>query len=84
MKKINCKHGLNNRQELEARRLRKKLLSEVERKEVFLEIRKIFEQYNYTTTFEAYLKEVNPSLYSACARVDIRFSSIDRKLIINI
>lgn len=86
--KINCKKGLSPKQELEARRLKRKLLDSSEREKVYVEILKVFDDYKndykYETTFLTYLKDVNPVLFSACIRADVKFMIIDRKLIINV
>ena len=81
--KVKCKPGLNVAQEIEARTIRKKLLDESKREEVYEQLREVFDCYKYGTTFDSYLKKVNPSLYSACKRTDIQFRIIDRCLIID-
>ena len=81
--KIHCKDGLDEFQEFEARQIRKKLLNAKTREDVYTEIRKIFEKYDYSTTFNSYLKKEAPSLYSACVRANLQFRIIDRQLIIS-
>lgn len=71
MKKIKCKHELDPREEIQARRLKDKILSED--KEVYLLLKNSFliwsDRDNEMLSFEDYLKNKDKVLYSAYKRV---------------
>lgn len=80
----NCKHGLDKRQELEARKIRKKLLgTNAEKEEVCNEIKAIFAEYR-KLCFDDYFKVRNPALYSACKRLNLEIVAVkpEERLII--
>ena len=69
MKKINCKNGLDHKQEIEARRLRKAL--EENSKVIEERLCKLYKNYGLTKTsggFYTYIKENDIILYSAFER----------------
>jgi len=68
--KTNCRDGLTPKQEIEARRLKEKLLDEEQKSEVLEEVTQIWEDYQ-KITFDDYFKLRNPALHSACKRAGI-------------
>ena len=68
--KVNCRDGLGPRMEIEARRIKDKLLDESKRQEVVEDISNVFEEFQ-NLTFEQYFKVRNPALYSACKRAGV-------------
>ena len=68
-RKINCKHGLDKRQELQARRLRVKL--EASDSETLETYHKLYMEYLEAPreSFESFLKNKNIVYYSAISRV---------------
>lgn len=76
IRKINCKHGLEKRQELDARRLREKL-EEGDKDAIQLFHTLYLESVAIPNrTFEAYLKEKNKVYYSAYVRAVERCGKI--------
>lgn len=70
MKKINCKHGLSHKEEIEARRLKKNALGENE--EIFKErLEKVYKQYskNMEGGFYEYLLNNDKVVYSVFERI---------------
>ena len=68
-KTINCKHGLDRKQEIEARRLKDKL--EAREKETVTMFHNLYEEYKNSQssyTFDEFLKERDMVAYSAYAR----------------
>ena len=68
--KTNCKDGLTSKQEIEARRLKDKLLDDTQKSNVLDEVTQIWEDYQ-KITFDEYFKLRAPALHSACKRADI-------------
>lgn len=73
MRKINCKHGLDRKQEIEARRFRSVIMEETtERKEMLNErlqnLLNEFIQNNKMPSYIMYLKENDIVIYSAFMR----------------
>lgn len=66
-KKINCKHGLDKRDEIEARRLKTKILAE-DKNTLFCYHMLWIKSSTFEKTFEDFLKEENIVLYSAYVR----------------
>lgn len=69
VKKINCKHGLDKKGEIEARKVKRKI---IEREaEVIQRVRKLFEGYKNSKmpSFEDYLKRADQIYYSALKRL---------------
>lgn len=76
IRKINCKHGLEKRQELDARRLREKL-EEGDKDTIQLFHTLYLESVAIPNqTFEVYLKEKNNVYYSAYMRAVERCGKI--------
>lgn len=78
-KKINCKHGLTHKQEIEARRLKDKLLKLTTEPvpELSLWKNKWLENKEYQySTFEQFLKRNNIVLYSALKRLHTKENDI--------
>lgn len=72
MKKINCKHGLDKKQEIEARRLKNVLLSKSSSEEQKLRIR-------ICNLFREYVKARNINLYDYMKVNDIvLYSAVER------
>jgi len=67
-KKTNCRHGLNRKQEIEARRIREKL--EESDKQIMAEYHKMWEEWNKKpyTSFAEYVKKHSLTYYSAYIR----------------
>ena len=74
---VNCKDGLNRTQEIQARRLKDKLLDNSNYKEVKQKLQSYYASYSNDSNkdeyqdFKQYLKEKNPVLCSACRRASI-------------
>ena len=84
-KKINCKHGLDIKQEMEARRIRNKL--EHRDKDVLKEFRDMFEEYlkqPRTYSYIMFLKNKNLVYYSVLLRImgEEKRSSIFRDIFV--
>ena len=73
MKKINCKHGLTHKEEIEARRLKKNALGEDEMvfKERFIKAYKAYKAYskNMESGFYEYLLNNDKVVYSVLERI---------------
>ncbi len=73
MKKLNCKHGLNRYQELEARKLRKILVEEDKEKEYIIKekLEALYVQFkqNQCSNFFRFIKDTDVSLFSALERI---------------
>lgn len=73
MKKINCKHGLDGKQEIEARRFRSVIMEETMEKETILKnrVQKLVNEFvgqSLSPSFIMYLKENDIVVYSAFIR----------------
>ena len=71
LKKINCKHGLERRQEIEARLLRRRLEQDPVDEETFLKVKEYFKEYKKSgkQTFFDFLKKKDIVMYSAMLRL---------------
>ena len=70
MKKINCKHGLSHKEEIQARRLRVMLSASKSNHELTERIHELYEEFktNRKGSFYDYIKENDVVLYSAFER----------------
>lgn len=77
-KKINCRHGLNNKEELEARRLKNKLLSgDREAHKIIKDVMRDWLSTRGSISFEEYLKERDKVLYSSWKRFSSKVGITD-------
>ncbi|MBQ8043784.1 MAG: hypothetical protein IJ272_06520 [Clostridia bacterium] len=78
-KKINCKHGLDKKQEIEARRLRVKL--EQGDEETLAKYHKIYVAWYYSKepNFADFLKRQDIIFYSAYARITDKTKHVEVK-----
>ena len=69
MKKINCKHGLERKQEIQARRLKEKI-STGNYEEIFDRLKELYNEYKnqISGSFYDYIKENDIVIYSAFER----------------
>ncbi len=83
VKKINCKDGLDRKQEIQARRIKEILLKKEEDNEYLKKLKDIYNDisedlneildlYDKNQYFRMYLRKVDIVLYSAYVRADFR------------
>ena len=77
-KKRNCKDGLTNQQEIEARKIRKSILAG-QKSPYYEQVKAYYTVYKSGNTsvnpegFEDFVKQVNLTLYSALKRMKVNF-----------
>lgn len=84
MKKINCKHGLERKQEIQARRLKEKICAG-NYEEVCDKLKELYNEYKkqISGSFYNYLKEKDVVIYSAFERAGgiMKFYEVMNKII---
>lgn len=87
IKSRNCKHGLDSRQELLARKIRQDLLDDTKKEKHYVYIMNLRTSYlkdnpnNFSeSSFVNYVHQIYPELYSAFKRLEINIFEIEKQI----